>query len=305
VSTGTPTATRRGPIPRPATVTLLGALWILAVPLHAALGIAAGFGGGAAPAVSWALLALGMALSCLSALMAFGVFARAPWARVLQLVLAAVGLLLCPFALASVTLLVYLLRPESRLAFSGRRDYGELTLDEQRLLAGDGSEAAFAGTLAGAVALGAALSVAAWVWVAPRFAGAPPPDADARALADVRAVLAAQNNFRAGVPAACGALYADLDGLLHPAGVIPNYNPRGPAFLPPEFGQAERGPYRFDLEVSERALALEGCPARAFRAFRYRATPRGGQGRHLLGTPEGRVHTAAERPATLTDPTVD
>ena len=94
----------------------------------------------------------------------------------------------------------------------GRADmYGDtFVLAHQRLVSGDGSEAAFAGTLLGAVALGVALSVAGWWWVAPRFAGVPPVDDDQRALAEVRAVVTAQGNFRAGVDPQCGALYADL-----------------------------------------------------------------------------------------------
>lgn len=300
-----PTATLRGPIARPATVTLLAALWAASVPLYALGGLGLGFGTGLGRPAAVGLALCGLLLSLLSALMAFGTFTRRPWARVLQLVLAAAGLLLCPFALASVTLLVYLMRPESRLQFSGRRDFSELTLDEQRLLSGDGSEPAFAGTLLGAVALGVALSVAGWWWVAPRFAGVPPAADDERALADVRAVLAAQGNFRAGVDPECGVLYADLDGLLRPAEVIPGYRPEGPAFLAPAFARAERGPYVFDLAVSEPAAPAAGCPKRAFRSFRYSATPRGGRGRHLLGAPDGRVHAAADRPATFSDPTLD
>lgn len=295
----------RGPLPRPLTLTLLAGLWALAVPLYGAGGLLLGFGAGLARGPALAAATVGFLLAALGGVMAFGLWARSPWARVLQIVLAAAGLLFCPFALACVTLLVYLLRDEARVHFSGRRDYGELTADEQRLLAGDNSEAAFAGTLLGAAVLGTALSVWGALFVAPRLAREAEPSADAAVLADVRAVLAAQRNFREGTASACGLLYADLDGLLHPATVIPNYRADGPAFLDPEFARAVRGRYRFELAVSEPVATGQGCPSRAFRAFRYAATPLSGHGRHYVTGPDGRVHVAIDRPATFTDPTAD
>jgi hypothetical protein len=292
-----------GAIPRPLTVTLLAALWALAIPLYGVGGLMLGFGAGLARGPALAAATAGFLLAALAGVMAFGVWTRGPWARVVQLVLAAAGLLICPFALASITLLVYLLRGEARVHFSGRREYGALSLDERRLLDGDGSEPAFAGTLLGAVVLGTVLSIGAAFFVAPRLEHE--PSADAAVLADLRALLSAQRNFREGTASACGLLYADLDGLLRPATVIPNYRPDGPAFLDPEFAQAVRGRYRFELAVSEPVAPAEGCPSRAFRSFRYAAAPLGGRGRHYLTGPDGKIHVAQDRPATFTDPTVE
>ena len=292
-------------IPRPLTLTLLAALWALAVPLYGVGGLVLGFGAGLARGPALVAATAGFLLAALGGVMAFGLWTRSPWARVLQLVLTAAGLLICPFTLASITLLVYLLRGEARVHFSRRRHSGELSLDEQRLLAGDDSEAAFAGTLLGAVVLGAALSVAAVLFVAPRLEHEPEPSADAAVLADVRALLAAQRNFRDGTASACGLLYADLEGLLHPATVIPHYRPDGPAFLDPEFARAVRGRYRFELAVSDAVAPAEGCPSRGFRAFRYSATPLSSRGRHYLTGPDGKVHVASDRPATFTDPTLE
>jgi hypothetical protein len=105
---------------RPATVTLLVALWALFVPLSVAgaLLAAARVGGGT---LAWGLAAVaGLALAGLGTVMALGLRALAPWARHLQFAIAAVGLLACPFTLASTTVLLYLTRPEVKAAFEGR-----------------------------------------------------------------------------------------------------------------------------------------------------------------------------------------
>jgi len=71
----------------------------------------------------WALAA--GASACLAGLgvaMALGLRALAPWAYALQIGAASIGLVACPFTLASVTVLLYLTRPEGKQAFfAGRR----------------------------------------------------------------------------------------------------------------------------------------------------------------------------------------
>lgn len=295
----------QGAIPRPLTLTILALLWALSVPLYGGGGLLLAFGAGLARGPALVAAAGGFLLAALGGVLAFGLWARSPWARVLQLVLAAAGLLLCPFTLASITVLVYLLRGEARVHFSARRHYAELGPDEQRLLAGDGSEAAFAGTLVGAVALGVILSVGAAYYIAPHIEREATPSTDATVRAALRSVLAAQRNFRDGTDSACGRLYADLEGLLHPATVIPNYRADGPAFLAPEFAQPVRGNYRYELTVSEPVAPAAGCPQRAFRAFSCSATPLSGRGRHYLTGPDGKIHAAQDRPATFTDPTLE
>jgi hypothetical protein len=94
--------------------------------------------------------------------MAAGLLRLAPWARHLQIATAAVGLFVCPFTLASATVLLYMARPEVKAAFEGGR-------------AGvpDGaSEATFALSLLGMLAVGAALAaIAALVADEPGRAG--------------------------------------------------------------------------------------------------------------------------------------
>ena len=137
---------------RPATVNVLVGLWALFVPasVAACLFAAARLGGGAA---AWTLGALaGLVLAALGTVMALGLRALAPWARHLQIAAAALGLLACPFTLASATILLYLSRAEVRALFGGYPGRG----------AGDGTaEATFALSLVGMVALGLALTAIA------------------------------------------------------------------------------------------------------------------------------------------------
>jgi hypothetical protein len=77
---------------------------------------------GASPA-GWALAAaLSAFLAGLGVAMALGLRALAPWAHRLQVAAAALGLVLCPFTLASVAVLLYMTRTEVKQAFfAGRR----------------------------------------------------------------------------------------------------------------------------------------------------------------------------------------
>jgi hypothetical protein len=138
---------------RPPTVTVLVALWALFVPASVAVALftASRLGGGA---LAWGLAALGsLALAGLGIVMGLGLRALAPWARNLQVGIAALGLLACPFALASATVLLYLARPEVKAAFEGRNLHPR---------ADDGpAEATFALSLLAMLVLGVALTAIA------------------------------------------------------------------------------------------------------------------------------------------------
>ena len=142
-------ATRPG---RPGTVSVLVALWTLFVPVSVAACLLAAhrLGGGA---VAWAAAGLAsLVLAALGTIMALGLRALAPWARHLQVATATFGLLVCPFTLASATLLLYLARPEVKAAFEGSPAPG----------GGDGTaEATFALSVLGMLLLGLALTAAA------------------------------------------------------------------------------------------------------------------------------------------------
>jgi hypothetical protein len=131
---------------------VLVTLWALFVPASAAVCLYAAFRLGGGP-VAWTLGVLAsLALAALGTLMALGLRALAPWARHLQIATAAFGLLVCPFTLASATLLLYLTRPEVKAVFEGTPGRG----------AADGTaDATFALSLLGMLALGLALAAVA------------------------------------------------------------------------------------------------------------------------------------------------
>jgi hypothetical protein len=291
----------QGPIPRSTAVTLLVALWALGILLYAGLGLwlAATVEGMARVAG----VALGGLLALLSAAMAFGLWARRGWARTLQIVLAGLGILTCVFAPVSLAILIYMLRAGTRLQFSDH-DLAELSPEEAEAATRDASglpfTVAFLGTLllsllllGGAGALFRTLGMAV-----PSLGQARSAANDSAAIGSLRTMASGQQAFRAGT---CDG-YADLDGLMNPSSVIPNYPAGGPAFLPPEFAQAERDGYRYELRVEEPLPAQEGCPQPLYRRYGFSATPVSGSGRHFLIESEGVIHVAQDRPATPQDP---
>ena len=139
-----------GPAARPLTVTVLASLWLVSILLYAgaALGAAPFFGlRGMAAGVTIALSAL---LAFVSGVMAYGLFTLRPWARLAQAVIAGLGLVVCPFTLASATTLIYVLRPGPRAAFGGAAEAATP----------DPADMTFALTLIGTVVVGAGLCLA-------------------------------------------------------------------------------------------------------------------------------------------------
>jgi hypothetical protein len=137
----------------PLTVTTLSLLWALTAPVCVAGGliIAIRLEGGAAAGL--VATGAGLVLGALAGVMAVGLRARASWARHLQIAAAGMGLLVCPFTFASITVLIYMLRGDVRATFESRRRGA-------RVGAGD-AEATFALSLFGMLALGLALTAAA------------------------------------------------------------------------------------------------------------------------------------------------
>jgi hypothetical protein len=139
---------------RPATVSLLAALWALFVPASVAACLLATHRLGGGP-VLWAAGSLAsLVLAVLGTSMALGLRALSSWARHLQIGTAALGLLVCPFTLASATVLLYMTRPEVKAAFEGEA--------RRRAETGNGAaEATFALSLVGMLILGLALTAIA------------------------------------------------------------------------------------------------------------------------------------------------
>jgi hypothetical protein len=147
---------RADPGGRPLTVSLLATLWAISVPISAVVPLLVAHRAragalGWAVAAAWAIVgvATGTAL-------AVGLRALAPWARHLQIAAAALGLLACPFTLASATVLFYMARPEVKAAFEGG------TPTEGR---NGAMEPTFALSLAGMLGLGIALTAATYLLV--------------------------------------------------------------------------------------------------------------------------------------------
>ena len=126
-----PAAPRRGagarPRARPLTVTVLIGLWVAVArrgcPPRADLaGRPCGGLGQARRAAAPRLARAGLVLAGLAAGRWPSACGRSPpWARHLQIAAAVLGLLACPFTLASATVLLYLTRPEVKEAFEGGR----------------------------------------------------------------------------------------------------------------------------------------------------------------------------------------
>lgn len=128
--------------PRPLTVTVLAVLWVLSIPFHIVTGFALARSGPGSDGMI--LSALLVVLAVIAVLMAYGLWYARSWARPAQIALAALGILNCPFALASVAALAYMLRAPARRYFAHAG--GDTS--------GDQSEAVFAAALVAAVVLG-------------------------------------------------------------------------------------------------------------------------------------------------------
>jgi len=128
--------------PRPLTVSVLAVLWVLSIPFHVVTGMALARdrpgSGGLLIAGLFALLAI------IAAVMAFGLWTARGWARPAQIALAALGILNCPFALASIAVLAYMLRTPARRYFD--RAAVDTTADQ--------TEPVFAAAVVAAVVLG-------------------------------------------------------------------------------------------------------------------------------------------------------
>jgi len=149
---------------RPLTLTVLAILWMISVLLYPLAGLgAAQARSGIGAALS---IVLGLALAVMSAGMAFGLWTRRAWARRAQIAVASLGLLLCPFTLASAAVLVYMLRPSTAAHFSGSDPLADTPPDA--------AELTFTGVIMAAVVLGTIVSVGASFFLRASTSALPP-----------------------------------------------------------------------------------------------------------------------------------
>lgn len=134
---------------RPLTLTVLAILWMISVLLYPVVGLATARVNGGTAAILAVIAAV--ALAVLSGGMAFGLWTRQGWARVAQIAVAALGLLVCPFTLASAAVLAYMLRPATATYFSRDRRAPEP-------LRPDAAELTFTGIIMATVVVGIIVS---------------------------------------------------------------------------------------------------------------------------------------------------
>ena len=102
----------------------------------------------------------------------------------------------------------------------------------------------------------------------------------------LRILAAAEQAFRM----VCNSGYGDLEALLNPSSVFPDYPKSGPAFLKDgTFRQPERLGYRFQLTVEDAVPPTPSCPFRSYRRYSYSATPLKAGGRTLVVGNDGVV----------------
>jgi hypothetical protein len=282
-----------GVVPRPLTVTVLAALWALSILLYGAGGLLAmpvfGLRGTAGGVTTIGLLLLAF----LSALMAFGLWTLAGWARILQLVAAAVGVLLCFPTIASIATLAYMLRPDVALAFSGRR-LRELSDQEAEAVRKGAPEGLFVGAIVAGLAIPVLCGGGFALFTVPSLMRASAAANEASAIGDLRSMISAQAIYATY----CNGGYGDLPALTQPASVVPAIT--APLLLEP-MAAAERHGYRFQLLTQEPLPGTESCQ-RSFRRYAYSATPLDTRNRSFLATDDGLIHEARGRPAEPGDP---
>jgi hypothetical protein len=110
--------TPAAPSLRGLTVTMLAVLWGLNVPLSLLTAIGSLF---AMEGIArYALAATYLLMAGISGVMGWGLWAVKPWARMTQVVLAGLGIIVtCPFAIACISIIVYMLRPAVKARFEG------------------------------------------------------------------------------------------------------------------------------------------------------------------------------------------
>lgn len=144
----------RGALERPITVTVLAVLWLLGGACYGALGLGLAIFGPGGP-TGIAAGAIGVFMAAFGGVMGFGLWSRAPWARLLQLVAAALGVFSCVFTLPSLAIIAYMLRPEVRLHFAGPQHLSPEDMEQARIAT---PESAFTAGIVATMLLGVLMS---------------------------------------------------------------------------------------------------------------------------------------------------
>ena len=145
-------------MPRPLTATVLAVLWLVFAVMML-------FGGAFQV---WAISKAGgsVALPLLSVFVSMmagialgvGLLSRQPWGRFLQMGVSALGLITCVMTPLSALSLYYMMRPATRIQFSGRQTFRELEEDEADIVRAAEGEGLFTGGIFVSLLLGAILA---------------------------------------------------------------------------------------------------------------------------------------------------
>jgi hypothetical protein len=267
------------PLRRPVGLAILALVWMVSSPVALLVAVGLAFAAGRRGPTASVALTLGVLALVLGPVVGAGLWRNASWARNLAIVLGVVGLC-SPFLIAAAAAVVYLLA-------GARRSFS------------DGTETAFGST----VALGALVGfVGAGAIGAYSLDPRGTPDVaalEAAAIERLRRLATAEDEFRKST---CNEGYAEVEGLVAPATVIPDFRPGRPGFLPPHFASRESEGYRYDLEVADPLPRREGCPSPTYRRFRYAASPLSPHLRHFAIAGDRVVRAARGRPAQPSDP---
>lgn len=139
-ATGRPAVKRAAPppvanaLPRPLTVTLLAGLWTLGGVSGGAIGLGYAMFSGAAGPLKIAAGLAGFLDAVIGVMVGWGLWSLATWARPTVLVLAGLGTVSCIGTLPSVATLLYMLRPETKVIFSGVKDLRQLSEEQSQIL---------------------------------------------------------------------------------------------------------------------------------------------------------------------------
>jgi len=174
-----------------------------------------------------------------------GLLGLKPWSRTLQIGLAAIGLLGIPCGtIISILVLVYMLKPEVKLLFSGASP-GDLTPEEraavERLSQGSGATVVLLVVLALFVVV-AVIGIVAAIAI-PSLLRARVSANESAAIGDLRTVVSAQAAY-----ASANMGFPDrLECLPEPTQCIPGYAANAPTFLDRTMLAPTRHGYRFRL----------------------------------------------------------
>lgn len=265
---------------RPAIVTLLGVLDLIGGALGLAGGAFFAFVGLSEPGPgSTVTVALGAAFGLIGLLqlaVGIGLLGLKPWARTARIVLAVVGLLGIPCGtIISILVLVYMLKPEVKLLFSGvsPRDLApeELAMVE-RLGEGSGATVAIVAVVAVVVAVFSVGIVAAIA--IPSLLRARVSANESATIGDLRTMVSAQ----AAYASANRGFHDQPQCLLRPVDCIPGYPGTAPTFLDTvSFGADVRHGYRFrfvpGLEAPAEVKQQGEISPSSLTGFAYLAEP--------------------------------